>query len=125
MNEFGLIRNHTSAAAILPRRIIAFGATDGAVQQGGASSDPLIGISGPRGAAAAGERIDVYRDGIRDVEYGGGITQGDPITSDADGKAVAAAPAAGVAARIVGFAEVSGVSGDIGSVSIHLGQVQG
>ena len=45
--------------------------------------------------------------------------------TDANGRAVAAAPATGVNAQIIGIAEVSGVSGDIGKVFIAPGAVQG
>ena len=43
----------------------------------------------------------------------------------ADGKAVSAAPAAGVNAHIIGFAEVSAVAGDIAPVLLARGVLQG
>jgi hypothetical protein len=85
----------------------------------------LMGVTDRLGAAVAGDRIDVVRSGIAEVEFGGTVARGDPLTADASGRAVAAAPAAGANAYVIGFAEVSGVLGDIGSASILPGRIQG
>ncbi len=74
---------------------------------------------------ASGERVDVIEHGIAEVEFGGTVARGDPLTADADGKAIKAAPAAGVNARIIGWAGVSVVAGDIAKVRINLSQIQG
>lgn len=89
-----------------------------------ASTDLVIGVNEAL-PVVAGERVDVIRAGIADVEFGGNVTRGQPVTADADGKAVAAAPAAGVNAHIVGFAEVSAVAGDIAPVMLTRGVMQG
>ncbi len=47
------------------------------------------------------------------------------VTTDSLGRAVTAVPAAGVNNSVVGMAYVSGVLGDIGSVIISQGRVQG
>ncbi len=117
-------KQYTAETAVGANLIIKPGSTDDYVAQGAAATDKLTGISGNI-AAGAGERVDIIKKGIADVVYGGTITRGDPITSDANAKAVTAAPAAGVNARIIGFAEVSGVLGDIGSVRISPGMMQG
>ena len=59
------------------------------------------------------------------MEFGGTVARGAPVTADASGKAVAAAPAAGSNVRIIGFAEVSAVAGDIAPVLIAPGVMQG
>ena len=92
--------------------------------QAAASTDLVIGVNEAL-PVAAGERVDVIRAGIADVEFGGNVTRGQPVTADADGKAVVAAPAAGVNAHIVGFAEVSAVAGDIAPVTLARGVMQG
>lgn len=62
---------------------------------------------------------------IEDVVFGGNVTRGQPLTADAQGRAVAAAPAAGANVYCIGFAEVSGVVGDIGTVIISPFIMQG
>lgn len=113
-----------AGAALAARTIVKFGADDASVVPGAASTDALIGISNEL-AAAIGENVDIVLVGITDVTFGGVVTRGDPLTSDATGKAVAAAPGAGVNARIIGFAMVSAVSGDIGPAFLAPGRIQG
>jgi hypothetical protein len=125
MRNDGFIKNYTADAAIAPYRIAKFGTTDGSIAIAAASTDLLIGTVGRVYASVAGERVDVYRDGIAEVEYGGTVTRGQKLTADASGRAIAAAPAAGVNAQIIGIAEVSGVVGDIGSVLLELSVMQG
>lgn len=119
-----LTKNYTAEGAIAAHRIVKFGAADGSVTQAAASTDLVIGVNEAL-PVVAGERVDVIRAGIADVEFGGNVTRGQPVTADADGKAVAAAPAAGVNAHIVGFAEVSAVAGDIAPVMLARGVMQG
>ncbi len=123
--NLGTIKSMTAAAALAPRRIVKFAAGAGQVQQGAASTDLLLGVSGPRGADAAGNPIDVCLDEIRDVEFGGTVTQGAFVTSDANGKAVAAAPGADDNASTIGIAMVSAVAGDTGSIHVLPGRIQG
>lgn len=119
-----LLKNYTAEAAAAAFRIAKHGSADGQVLQAAAATDALLGVYDSV-APAAGERVDVVKAGIADVEYGGVVTRGAPLTSDASGRAVVAAPAAGSNVRIIGFAEVAGVLGDIGSVHIALGVMQG
>lgn len=122
-------RNHVfnkgfvAGAAIAAKRIVKLGSADNAVIQAAAATDSLVGVSDL--AAASGEHVTVVMGGIAIVEYGGSITRGGLVTADANGKAVAAAPAAGSNNRIIGIAMVSGVSGDLGSVLLQPGSVQG
>lgn len=120
-----LIKSFVAEAAVNPFRIVALGATDGAVLQGAAATDLLIGVSGSIGQATVGGRIDIVLDDIADVEYGGTVTRGQKLTADANGKAVVAAPATGVNNEIIGRAMVSGVVGDIGQVLIAHSTLQG
>jgi hypothetical protein len=119
-----LIKQGTAEAAVSPYRIVKFGAADGGYVQAAAATDFLVGVCESVGPAL-GERIDVIKAGIADVEFGGTVTRGGPVTADANGKAVAAAPAAGSNVRIIGFAEVSAVAGDIAPVLIEPGVMQG
>lgn len=117
-------KNYVAGAAIAKYRLVKFGATDGAVLQGAAATDLLVGVAESLDAAS-GARVDVIRAGIAEVEYGGTIVRGNKLVSDANGKAVAAAPAGGANVHVVGVAEVSGASGDIGSVFISPSVMQG
>lgn len=119
-----LNRNYIAEAAISPYRIVKFGAADGQVLQAAAATDLLVGVCESVGPAI-NERCDVVKSGIADVELGGTVARGGPITADATGKGVAAAPGAGLNVRIIGFAEVSGVAGDIVPVLIAPGVMQG
>lgn len=119
-----LVKSYTAGAAVAAYRIVKFGSADGEVIQGAAATDSLIGVSGEL-AAASGARIDINQGGMPDVEFGGSVTRGGPVTADADGKAVAAAPSAGSNARIIGFAVNSAASGDIAPIVFAPGVMQG
>lgn len=109
-----LIVSFIAGALIAAHRIVVFGSDDNTVVTASAATGSLIGIS-DLGADAAGDRLDVILEDIAEVEYGGTVTRGDLITSDANGKAITATVAG---SRIIGFAMVSGVTGDIGSINI-------
>jgi len=119
-----LTKNAKAEAAVPAFTIVKFGAADGQVLPAAAVTDKLVGVSTDI-AAAINERCDFIVDGIADVLYGGTVTRGDPLTSDASGRATTAAPGAGTNNRIIGIAMVSGVVGDIGSVKMSQGMVQG
>jgi hypothetical protein len=123
MRNEGLSKTLIAGAIVAARRIVKFGSADTAVIQAAAAADLSIGVSDL--GAASGEYCDVIIDGIALVEYGGNVTRGAKLTADADGKAIAAAPAAGANAQVIGIAMVSGVSGDIGSVRIAPSTMQG
>lgn len=118
MRVDGLIINFTAGAAVAPYRIVKFGASDKVAIQAAAATDLLMGVSDQLGAGS-GDPLDVVRSGLAEVEYGGNVERGQPLTADADGKAVAASPGTGATVQIIGHAEVSGVDGDIGSVDIQ------
>jgi len=120
-----LTENFEAGAAISPYRIVKPGAADGEVIQAAAVGDALFGVSDSLGADADGDRVDIITMGVAEVELGGTVTRGGLITSDANGKGVAAAPAVGVNNRVIGVARVSGVAGDIIDVQLCPGQIQG
>lgn len=125
MRVEGMIINFNAGAAVAPYRIVKFGANDKEAIQATGSSDASIGVSDQMGAEAAGDPLDVVRSGLAEVEYGGNVTRGDWLTSDAEGRAVTASPAAGATAQIIGRAEQSGVLGDIGSADISKNTLTG
>lgn len=125
MRNQDLVKNYSAEAAIAAYRIVKFGAADGGVLQAAAATDKLVGVTDRLAAAVAGDRIDVVRSGIAEVEYGGTVAAGDLLTADASGRAIVASAAAGSNVRVIGVAEVAGVVGDIGSLLIDSGSFQG
>ena len=125
----------TAQGAIGHLRIVAWGTADTTGRQATGPTDAIIGIADFPNGAADGARVDVARDDFLQVVLGGPVNRGDPLTADANGAAVTATrhahtenaaaayaqsattgPAAPV--RIVGYAEQSGVAGDIIPVRI-------
>ena len=123
LNNPELIKSFKAGAAISRCRILKFDSNLDMIH-GAAATDKLIGVS-TNIATDSGSRVDVVLEGIAEVEFGGTVTAGDQVTSDSSGKAVTAAPSAGVNNRIIGIAMESGVSGDIGSILIEQSSVQG
>ncbi|HEC12310.1 MAG TPA: DUF2190 domain-containing protein [Acidiferrobacteraceae bacterium] len=135
MNNPLLIKNFVAETAVAAYRIIKFGSDDDSVVQAAANTDAMFGVCGSLAAVAA-ERVDINMAGPVDVEYGGNVTRGNKLTSDANGKAIAvtrhthtentagaytqnATTGAGSGINIIGTAMVSGVDGDIGSALIN------
>lgn len=85
-----------------------------------ASTDLLVGVAGSMGAPANG-MVDVDLGGIGEVRFGGNVEHGDPLTANALGRAVTAVAEAGKLVRIIGFAMVDAVNGDIGGFLIAPG----
>lgn len=124
MNIPGLQKAYLAEAIVAAFRIVKHGTADDKVIQSAAVSDKHLGVSTEL-PAAIGEHMDVIKSGLANIEYGGTVSRGDPLTSDSVGRAVVAAPAAGTNNRLIGFAEVAGVVGDIGQVWIEPGFMQG
>lgn len=121
----GTTMNFVAEGAIAHRRIAKMGAADYGVLQATATTEAFVGVVDAPGGVAAGDRVDVTMDGIAEVELGGTVTRGNPITADSAGKGVAASPAATVNAQIIGFAVISGVAGDYIPVHLGRGTIQG
>lgn len=102
-----LIKSYLSGAVVAGKRFVKFGATEGEVIQAAAATDLIAGVS-DLGADAIGDTLDVHHVGITPIELGGNVTQGQRVTSDAVGRAVAA----GLGANVGAIALESGVLGD-------------
>lgn len=100
------------------------GVNDGEVQPASAATDAILGVA-QNVDVLSGQQVDVIHEDSANVLLGGTVAAGDPITSDANAKGVKAVPAAGTNNRLVGFALVAGVSGDIIPVKVQLGFMQG
>lgn len=124
MSNVLLARNFKAEAAIPAFTLVRTGSTDGSVAPCALVTDPVMGVTTDI-PAALGERADVILAGVADVLYGGTVARGDWLTTDASGRAVTAAPAAGINNNVVGRALVSGVLGDVGSVTLACNRIQG
>lgn len=110
-----LTKSLTATTAIPARTLVKFGAADGTGVPATDATAYIRGVSSDIDTAV-GQRASVFMVGnIADVTYGGTVARGDPLTADAQGRAITATAAG---QRCVGWAEVSGVVGDIGSVDV-------
>lgn len=115
-----LTKSFTAEAAVTKRRIVKYGAADGDVLHADADDAKFAGVAAELDAAIA-DRVDVHVAGLVEVELGGTVTRGGPITSDANGKAIAAVYDGSGDVNIAGWATVSGVTGDIIPIMLALG----
>ena len=121
----GFQKNYNAVAAISAYHIVKpSGVNDGEVVPAAASTDPIIGVS-QNIDVASGQFVDVIHSDSANVVSGGVIAFGDPLTSDANGCAIKAVPAAGANMRLIGQALSSGVAGDIIPVLVNPGSMQG
>lgn len=105
------IKSFAAAVKIDPYIIVA-AAADQQVTPATSATDLVIGVANEMGAEA-GTMLDVVQGGWGEVRVGGDIDFGDPLTCDANGRAVKAVPAAGSVVRLIGVAMFEGASGDI------------
>lgn len=115
------IKSFKADADIARHRIVRHGAADNSVAAANGLSAAMFGVADSLGGKA-GKVMDVVCAGFATVEYGGTVSRGDPLTSDATGRAVTATQAD---SRIVGFATKAGVVGDLGTVNIAPGYFSG
>jgi hypothetical protein len=119
-----LLRNFTAGAAILPYRIVKISASETVITTASAT-DMSMGVC-DYVSPAVGERVDIVLIGVAYVEAGAVIAAGALVTSDAVGRCVTAAPAAGANVRLVGIAlEAATAVGDVIRVLIEFGSMQG
>lgn len=93
-------------------RILKHGSADNTCIKAAAATDLLIGTADSLDKAT-GEMVDMDVRPVAEVRLGGTVTRGQALTSDANGKAVVAAPGAGSNVRIIGHAAISGVLDDV------------
>lgn len=105
-------KSFIAQAAVGGNLILKFGAADGTVVPAVAATDLLIGTADSLDKAT-GELVDMDVRPVAEVKLGAAVTRGQPLTSNASGQAVVAAPAAGANVRIIGFAFKSGAAGDV------------
>jgi hypothetical protein len=120
-----LQKGYTAGAAIRANRILTWGAADGLVIEATGAAAALVGIQSQLDCDSGDRASAAMVGNIEDVIYGGNVARGDPLTSDGQGRAIKATGAAGTLLNCIGFAEVSGVVGDIGTAIIAPFVMQG
>ena len=112
-----LIKSYRADAAVTKHRLVKAGAADGSIAQAAAATAAIMGVADSLGGTT-GQIMDVVVGGYATVEYGGAVTRGAPLTSDASGKAIVATVAG---SRVIGYAVTAGAAGDLGTVHVQLG----
>lgn len=112
------------AAIATANLILKFGSDADHVVPASAVTDVLIGVN-EHSIDAAEDDVRVMLSGIAEVIAGGTVAVGEKLTTDANGKAVTAAPATGVNNSIIGIATKAGVLNDIITVLIAPSTLQG
>jgi len=120
----GLTKTYTAQGAIPARAIVKAGSADGTVAVATASTDAILGVA-ERLDVDDGDRVDVIHGGVAEVVCGGSVAFGSYLTASNAGVAVAAAPAVGANAQVVGKALCAGVAGDIIDTLLTLTRIQG
>lgn len=109
-----LTKSFRAVVAIQGYLIAAATGVGPAVRVAAGPTDALVAAVDELGAKAGGlADIDVV--GISSVHFGDDVAFNDPLTSDAQGRAVKAVPVEGEIVRIIGFAMCDAGEGDIGT----------
>ncbi|EAP1704776.1 hypothetical protein D6O16_07190 [Salmonella enterica] len=121
MNIPGLTTAHIAGAAIAARRMVTRDAQPETEPESVVTATNgkslIIGVTTAI-SSDAGDHVDVIRGQLAPVIFGGTVKAGQPLTSDAEGRAVPAA----AGDWYLGFAECDGEENDVGSVWIAPGQ---
>lgn len=119
------VKTFIASGALGHRRQVKATATDGVVTLATAPTDDIIGVVDYPSGATDGARVDVVLFGPAEVEGGGAIGFGKLFTTDANGRAVAAAPAAGVNNGVGGRTLAGVASGDFFYAFVNPTRIQG
>jgi hypothetical protein len=108
----GIEKSVKAGAAVSAYTIAKFGPDDDTMLPAGANTDLLVGVFQHDALSGAEARIMLY--GISKLKLGaGGITRGNPLTSDASGLGIALSGSAGTNVQAIGIAMASGGAGDV------------
>lgn len=120
----GLEKEVSTSGTVVAFTLATPGADDNTYVQGSGVAAPLLGVF-QFAPSTDQPQVRIRMDGISWVLISTAVTRGQPLTSDANGNGVPAAPAAGVNNYIIGFAMASGVAGQLIPVRIAPGRIQG
>lgn len=123
MNVSGQKIALTAGAAVDEFRAVKIGAADSTVIEAVDAAAAIVGVS--EFAAEAGAEVTVQVNGVARVKAGGVIARGSFVTATTDGVVVAAAPATGANAHVLGIALATAADGDEIPVLLSQGVIQG
>ena len=125
MSNILLSKNFLAAAAIATYTLVKHAAADDQVLAATSGADLVIGATQDV-APTLGERVDVAITGITYIMAGAAITRGARLMSDASGRVITAAAAAGTNVNTVGVAlESATAAGDVIRVNLIPSTFQG
>lgn len=120
-----VIKNYLTSAIIPAYTIVKPDAVAYKIVPGAAAADKVIGVTTDVDAVS-GERADVIQLGEGKVVAGAAFAAGDLLMSDASGRAITAAAAAGANVRTVGYAnQAASALGDVCEIMVQPGVFQG
>lgn len=120
-----IVKTFVASGALAHRRQVKATATEGVVALATDPTDDIIGVVDYPSGAANGERVDVVLFGPAEVEGGGAVPFGKLFTCDANGRAVVAAPAAGINNGVGGRTLATVASGDFFRAFVNPTRIQG
>ena len=121
----GLTFSYVAEMAIPARRFVKHGTTDGRVTLATDGAVPILGAA-EQIPTKVNCTVDVIHTECAVVEAGGAVARSSPVTSDGTGRAIVAAPAAGVNMWSAGVAlEAATAAGDLIRVLLVPSRIQG
>lgn len=121
----GFYKTRRAATAIGGCLLAAFTANGDEVALAVSANAPIAGVTDTPDIPV-GDNVDVQMTLLADVRFGaGGVAPGDPVTADAQGRAVKAVKQAGAIVYVAGIAQRPQLEGDIGPILLAPSMIVG
>lgn len=120
----GFYKTRRAATAIGGCLLAAYTANADEVALAVSANAPIAGVVDTIDVPAGGN-VDVQMTQLADVRFGAGVAPGDPVTADAQGRAVKAVKQVGAIVYVAGIAQRPQLEGDIGPVLLAPSQIVG
>lgn len=121
----GFYKSRRAATAIGASLLVAYTANGDEVALAVSANAPIAGVN-DNIAVPLGDLADVQMTQLADVRFGaGGVAPGDPVTADAQGRAVKAVKQAGAIVYVAGIAQRPQLEGDIGPILLAPSMIVG
>lgn len=111
----GFYKSRRAASAIAGFRLAAYTANADEVTLATSANTPIAGVA-DNIDVPQGSLVDVQFSLMADVRFGAGVAPGDPVTADAQGRAVKAVKQVGAVVYVAGIAQGPQLEGDIGPI---------